>query len=190
MARKKKEIRKKPIPTLIYTDVDGLPVQSKNADFIVLQFSRRKVMDCNIAETLTAVMHLTDSREICEKFKHRITFAYQGWDNDKREIYHIPQCVAFFKKLSTAWPYWVHFIELQGDSVALCLAMLATQAPETINVRHKILESALPSVENIKPALDLLATGNSRLYHYLGLTEAARDLTQMQFLDKWEQVIR
>lgn len=46
-----------------------------------------------------------------------MVFLIQGYDNDPREVYAIPEIRQFYKKFREAWPYWFYFCNLDQDGL-------------------------------------------------------------------------
>ena len=59
-------------------------------------------------------------------------FAMDGYDDDPREVYAIPEIRRFYGAFHKAWPYWLYFCDLNQDSlktmVMCCLPSLAAVA--------------------------------------------------------------
>ena len=46
-----------------------------------------------------------------------MVFCVEGWDNDPREIHSIPEVRRFYTTFHDAWPYWLHFCNLDVDTL-------------------------------------------------------------------------
>jgi hypothetical protein len=57
-------------------------------------------------------------------------FCIEGWDSDPREIHLIPEIRRFYSVFHEAWPYWLYFCNLDGDTlrsmVMCCLPDVST----------------------------------------------------------------
>jgi len=57
-------------------------------------------------------------------------FCVEGWDDDPREIHVIPEVRRFYSAFHEAWPYWLYFCNLDGDTlrsmVMCCLPDVST----------------------------------------------------------------
>lgn len=50
-------------------------------------------------------------------------FSVDGWDDDPREVYHVPEIRRFFQEHHRMWPNWLYFCSLERDnlkSMLLC----------------------------------------------------------------------
>lgn len=43
----------------------------------------------------------------------------EGYDDDPREIYAIPEVRAFYKQLWQRWPYWLYFCNLDSENLIM-----------------------------------------------------------------------
>jgi len=59
-------------------------------------------------------------------------FAVDGYNDDLREVYAVPEIRRFYAAFHKAWPYWLYFCDLNQDSlktlVMCCLPSLAAVA--------------------------------------------------------------
>ena len=53
-----------------------------------------------------------------------MTFFFSGYDDDPRETAEIPEIRAWFSELTGEFPYWLHFIEKEGDTMFHVLRLL------------------------------------------------------------------
>lgn len=108
------------------TNAEGFHDLVHLADAVVIEFSREGVEAGLIGDSLDRLMLLTDSAEYLKRFESRVMFSFDGYNNDPREIYEIPECARFFGRITKAWPYWFHFIAKDSDCVALLLLMMVS----------------------------------------------------------------
>ncbi|WP_269533510.1 hypothetical protein [Chitinimonas sp. BJYL2] len=86
---------------------------------------RKDIEEQNISNALAFLNDLTSSREVCMGLKERLELSVHGYNDDSREIYEIPEVIAFLRALNEAWPYWMlfqhpEFTWLQVMAVCLC----------------------------------------------------------------------
>lgn len=94
-------------------------------ELVVVEFARRHIESGDIAEMLEVLKLMAATRENAELFEGRVTFYFSGWDDDPRELAEIPELRAWFNKLTGEWPYWLHFVEKEGDTLFLALRLLS-----------------------------------------------------------------
>jgi hypothetical protein len=87
-------------------------------DLIVYQFSRSKVErgDFRHFLSLYAPDKVPTGRRLREMM-NCFVFCVEGWDTDAREIHTIPEIRRFYSAFHDAWPYWLYFCNLDGDTL-------------------------------------------------------------------------
>ena len=101
-------------------------------ELLVIEFARRHLDIGNTREMLEALAPLAESRENAERFEGRVTFFFSGWDEDSRETAEIPEIRSWFSDLTADFPYWLHFIEKEGDTFFHVLRLLCKGHVERI----------------------------------------------------------
>lgn len=93
-------------------------------ELMVIAITRESVDTGDTAPLLEKLSLLSSSREAALKWEGKLTFYFDGWDQDPRETAEIPEIRTFFRKVTSAWPYWFHFSEKVGDTVMHVLRLL------------------------------------------------------------------
>jgi len=100
------------------------------AEPVILMFSRRQVETCDIDEPLELLRSLTADRRTAIEFCGRISLVVDGYNDDPRELFEVPEVRAYIKRLDLAWPYWFFFLSQADESIKLLESCLC----ETIEV--------------------------------------------------------
>lgn len=118
------------------------------SNLVVYQFSRSKVDRGDFSHFLGLYgpEKLPTGRRLREMM-NTVTFTVDGFDNDPREIYSIPEIRSFYAAFHAAWPYWLYFCNLDSEEfhmmVLCCLPSIAAvkldQNPR-VNVEYDALE--------------------------------------------------
>jgi hypothetical protein len=58
----------------------------------------------------------------------------EGYDDDPREIYAIPEVRAFYKQLWQRWPYWLYFCNLDTENLMM-MVMCCLDSLDAIKVQ-------------------------------------------------------
>jgi hypothetical protein len=98
--------------SLVLTNGDSFADAERDtpdASLLVLSISRREVERGQIGDVVDRLLQLTDSLERLKRYKDKLLLSFDGYDQDERELYEIPEVVRFFEKVNEHWPYWVHF---------------------------------------------------------------------------------
>jgi hypothetical protein len=105
------------------------------SDLIFYQFSRDR-------------MEAGDSKDFLSRFgKHRVPVGNQlgammnslalmieGYDDDPREIYAIPEVRAFYQQLWERWPYWLFFCNLDTENL-MTMVMCCLESLDALKVK-------------------------------------------------------
>lgn len=109
---------------LIQTDSRGFDALADQAELILVSFSRKNVEKCATGDAVERLMLLSDSPVYTRKFMGRISFVFEGYDHDSRDIQQIPECVRFFRELTKTWPYWLHFVSKDDQTLGMLFSMV------------------------------------------------------------------
>jgi hypothetical protein len=100
-------------------------------DLIFYQFSRSKVEGGDFGHFLS--LYGPDKLPAGHRLRELLNcfvFCVEGWDDDPREIHVIPEVRRFYSAFHEAWPYWLYFCNLDGDTmrsmVMCCLPEVST----------------------------------------------------------------
>jgi hypothetical protein len=101
------------------------------SDLILYQFSRSKVERGDFSHffSLYAPDKLPEGRRLRDMM-NCFVLCIDGWDDDPREIHVIPEMRRFYSAFHEAWPNWLYFCNLDGDTlrsmVMCCLPDVST----------------------------------------------------------------
>jgi len=110
--------------SVILCDGRGLESIAAKGDLIVMQISRTEVEKGLVGDAVDRLMVLSTGVGYTRRFRNSVSLLFSGYDSDEREIHEIPECVTFVRTLTREWPFWFHFLEKEGDSVAILLRLL------------------------------------------------------------------
>ena len=99
------------------------------AEPVYLIVRRAQVETGEAAQPLRWLRSLSSDPRAARAFMGRVRVIVEGYDDDPRELFEIPQVRAFVATLDDAWPYWFFFLS-QDDSIKLIESCLC----ETIEV--------------------------------------------------------
>lgn len=114
-----------PRPFILGSGLHHVPPE---VDAICLIFGREEVSNPRIGRCVDDLLHLSTSREFTLRFASSILFAFDGYNDDPREVHAIPECRAFLRTLNAHWPYWMHFLAPIPDLWATFLLCLTPPA--------------------------------------------------------------
>jgi hypothetical protein len=118
------------IPTALMADYQPrYPLARESTvkhDLVVIKIIRESVMDCDPSHMLKLLKNFTTTRPQIVAYEGRITFIFDGWDNDPRETAEIPEIRAYFSALTEKFPHWMHYVEKAGDTFMHVMRLLCT----------------------------------------------------------------
>jgi len=132
-----------------------------DADFIVVDFSRKEVESGLTGDAIDRLMMLSDSKDHVLKFKSAISFSFNGYEHDKREVYEIPECVQFMRKVTESWPFWMHFVETRHETFLILVLLLCKHQ---VVERSKGMVGASPDIKSLGVVLHQLFDGLNEMY--------------------------
>lgn len=91
---------------------------------LAMQLSRREIESGLIGDAVDRLMTLSDSKEHTLLFADSLLVYMDGYDDDPRELFEIPQAVSFFRAVTREWPYWLHFCLKRPDALGVILNLL------------------------------------------------------------------
>ena len=92
-------------------------------DPFVIVITRQEVESVNITRPLNLLQPLLASPQTARSHFEKIDVAFDGYDDDNRELFEIPDVRDFVFKLDEAFPYWFYFLSKNGlglQALILC----------------------------------------------------------------------
>lgn len=92
---------------------------------LVIVISREEVESGNIEPALTTLKRLISSPSIARPYKEKVEIAFDGFDNDHRELFEIDNVRNYVFKLDNDFPFWLFFLSKHSSGLqALLLCLL------------------------------------------------------------------
>lgn len=148
------------------SDIDKLV---PGADFVVVLFSRENVEGGLTGDALDRLMSLSDSPAFVDQLADRLTFMFEGYDDDPRELTQIPECVSFFRAVTKQWPYWFHFLEKTDSSISMAIHLLCDM--RVVLSRNGMTGSHFVTPAQFPAVAMRLFDGMNALYDAHGISE-------------------
>jgi len=100
------------------SSLDMKNVQLRDDDKILFQFSRPAIEAGDFSGFLDAFgLERLPTGPALRPFFNSFAFMADGFDEDRREIYEIPQIRAFYRSFRQAWPFWFFACDLEMPSL-------------------------------------------------------------------------
>jgi hypothetical protein len=103
---------------------DATREQLLEFDLAICSFSRLEVEAARVGGAVDRLMELSDDDAVARHLEGRLALVFDGYDDDPRELYEIPEVVQFFRAVTAAWPMWFHFLERRGPSLGVAVRLL------------------------------------------------------------------
>lgn len=89
-------------------------------DLICYQFSRDRVEAGDAKDFLSRFgkFRVPVGKQL-QEMMNSLALMIEGYDDDPREIYAIPEVRAFYKQLWQRWPYWLYFCNLDTENLMM-----------------------------------------------------------------------
>ncbi len=146
-------------------DFDG---ELKEGTVLFLVASKQEVVKCEVGNLVDSLMKLSDTKGNVEKGAGRMVLVFEGWDDDKRELWDIPEVVAYFKLVNSFWSYWFHFCDTLGDNIGVVCYLLCPLKKELVDGKYLTM---IKSHSELKNVLLSLFDSMNNLYEQHGFSE-------------------
>lgn len=109
--------------TLVGEEIDYMPQieyqwelneKIKDSSLTVLSVSKDEIIAKDVSGFMTLLSKLTMNQEIIAKSRGKITFIIDGFDEDEREIYEIPEIRSWIKHVIPIFKYWGYFLNMES----------------------------------------------------------------------------
>jgi hypothetical protein len=140
---------------------------------IVIEFARGRVEAMDVSKALEQLRILTASADAATRSEGAVTFLFEGWDDDPRELAEIPEVRRWFQKLNAEYPYWLHVGEKVGDTVMRAMQLLCRG--RCVRSRPGLVGWRFDDAHEFGRVLQTLFNGMNGLHERLGLPEAMNE---------------
>lgn len=116
-------------PTIRFVDADGFRRHAHQADVAVLCLTRGEVEAGLVGSAVERLMELTDNPELVTRYEARLLLVIEGYEDDPRELWQVPEACRFIRQVTEQWPYWTWFAMPEGGVPSLVMCLLVDTAP-------------------------------------------------------------
>lgn len=129
-------------------------------DALFFVVPRRDVEAGDLSEILRGLNHLISSVEIAKAYCERVDIGFDGYDDDRREVWEIPEIREFVYRLDEQFPYWLFFLDKKLLGLR-CLAWCFLPPHLTEEAQKRIYPQRLAELLERRwfPALNAVARG-------------------------------
>ena len=137
---------------------------------LAIAITRESVVTHDIRPLLDKLLPLAATREAAIAWEGKVTFFFDGWDQDPRETAEIPEIRAYFLDVTSEFPFWFHFVEKVGDTFWHVLRLLCRGHRE--QVQDGMIGWQFDDPRDLIRQVDLLLGYMNGLYAQLELPAA------------------
>lgn len=91
---------------------------------VAIIVSREEVEALATGRVVAALMALTDTTERVRRFASSLWLRFDGYNDDPRELWDIPEVVRYFAAVHASWPHWFHFLVKHAEMFGVVLLLL------------------------------------------------------------------
>ena len=84
---------------------------------VFLVISRQQVESGDTQDPMVFLQHLVSNANTALEFKGRVSLIVDGYNDDARELFEIPEVRRYISALDGLWPYWFMFLSQADDSI-------------------------------------------------------------------------
>lgn len=157
-----------PLETMLTSELTA--ADAARHDLIVLSVDREQVEGGDTRTVLAKLAEMVADRRSAELYRDKIEVTFDGYGDDPREVWEIPEVAAFVRALAESFDGWFYICHPQG-------VMLRTLAFSTCRIevvtRNPLLGTGVkPNNEDLAAFLRAHFDAVNRLYARLGLDTA------------------
>ena len=142
-------------------------------ELLAIAVSHTSVIEGDVAPLVARLDALVASRAQALRWEGRVTFFFEGWDDDPRETAEIPEIRAYFARATEAAPYWLHLGEKTGDTLLHVLRLLTPGHREAL--REGLVGWRFDDLRAVMTCVTTLFNGMNALHERLGIDDAVNE---------------
>lgn len=102
-------------------------LKSSDVDYLNIAIDKEDIENNNIGKYLDMLDPLYPNIPLANKFCEKVSLFIDGYDNDSRELWEIPEVRKFAKSLNEKFHYWFYFLDKNTSSLMwITLALFGT----------------------------------------------------------------
>lgn len=97
----------------------SLNKELKESDIILLNISQKEVLNLDTSGLMKLLDRMTINDEMIKKSESKLSFFIDGYNNDTREIYEIPEVCQWMEKVFVDFKYWGFFLDMRKEFMSI-----------------------------------------------------------------------
>jgi len=113
---------------------------------VYLVLSREQVESSDQQEPMAFLQHIVSSTDTAMEFMGRVSLIVDGYNDDARELFEVPEVRRYLKALDDQWAYWFFFLSQADDSIKIlesCLCDTIEVIPGVASIDLEQMERSL-----------------------------------------------
>ena len=108
------------------THAAGVDLETGLPGWLSVVVGRSEVEALDTVRVARALSLTLADRAAIKRYRGRVDLAFDGYSNDRRELYEIPEVRRFVAKLDAAFPYWFYFVSTESPAFGTISASLCS----------------------------------------------------------------
>lgn len=132
-----------------------------------MMFDKENIEALNLTPALEVFNAMRAGNKTVRDYANKIDVVFDGYEEDSREVYSVPEVRLFVKKLTQKFPFWLHYCTKESEglkTILFCLMPIIT-----VNVVDGKSYTEIDSTELNKVVLELFGFMN-QLYAEWGFS--------------------
>lgn len=103
-----------------------------DSDAVISVIPREAVLAGDTEQTLIGLSVFVRSKSLAPQVQGHLRLAFEGFDDDHREVWEIPEVRLFMERIDAVFPYWFFLADLSSPTlqlIASCLCRVTEVAP-------------------------------------------------------------
>jgi hypothetical protein len=113
---------------------------------VYLVLLRQQVESGDQQETMAFLQHIIASPDHALEFMGRVSLIVDGYNDDARELFEVPEVRRYIKALDDQWAFWFFFLSQADDSIKIlesCLCDTIEVIPGVASIDLEQMERSL-----------------------------------------------
>lgn len=135
------------------------------AQAVFIDIGAADIANGKVDEVVDRLKRLSADPRLAARLEDCAELVIDGYSRDPRELYEIPEVRTFFRAVTARWPYWLHFVNVGGESVRNVLLQMVDA--KVLDREGGLINVWFPP-EQLEPVLRTLFDGMNEMQEIAG----------------------
>jgi hypothetical protein len=111
---------------------------------LLVGVSRVQAETHDVATIVSILRSVLYDAETVRAFQGKVSLGFDGYDDDPREVYEIPEVRRFVSALDAEFPYWFYFLITDNEilkTITFCMCQITKPSPGRIKLEPNELQN-------------------------------------------------